>query len=587
MFLPLVGGFHTCVPPKASQRRFATAVRQQPLNDPKAKAELEAIERQVAEELWARTPLVTQEEELLLQEAAKGKKQRRPRGRKRKTKKEVPLFEEDEEWEKKPEVRKNPMDVLFDSKLLEPSEEVSLGRLSQALYRVELARDSLLDLCWENNRDTDDEAIEKVYFVELESLAEKIKLSAGTKMPQTQRRRRAKQKQLHLDPVATRAREKFTETACFRRAWAEACGFPNLKKLASTVAAGRAARQALVAANMRLVFSLAKRHEGRGVGFSDLVQEGAIGLMTAAVKLDPERGYKFSTYAFHWIRQAMLRSLACQSRLIRLPMYIHDEVVRLHRQKTAFVWDHAREPSDIELAERLDITPEKVKRLTEAAQRAQPISIHDAVSTAIHRGSSSSTNAIHTAFTFSSGQFGGNLKHRGYSPLNEFDDASGSLYFAGTSKRVSRAMRQAQERHSYTPRSLATGDRILCVGDTLVSTEPNGEACVDLSLMHDTITKVLQEHLDSDERWVIRRRFGLDDGQRRTIVQIADELDQPRSWVKAVEASALRKLKHPHARMLLRSHNDQKDFTLRGAPPIQVMPSQHPYGGPSFVAGLP
>jgi len=521
-------------------------------------------------------------------------------------------------------VPRNPMDMMFDAKLLEHSEELSLGRISRALYRCEIARDALLDLCsWEPSsfreqtkrkkafshpipQDLDDEVIERLTLLEIASAShvgenaapdDADVASEEERKKTASQRRRVKNKMHHMDAEAVAAREKLQETPSFRRAWAEACGFDSFDPLAEKIRKGRQARQALVAANMRLVFVLAKRHEGRGVAFSDLVQEGAVGLMCAAVKFDPGRGYKFSTYAFHWIRQAMLRSLACNSRLIRLPMYVHDEVVRLHRSKTAFLSDHAREPTESELADSLAVPPAKVRKLLEAAQRAVPLSVDDAA-VALHSGGgfSAPTGAASTLGSSSSGTAGyssstltaqgvtfssdagpalnsrgtgGKFKHRGYSPLNEFDDANGALYFSHSAKKVSRSMRNNGRTKA------SQGGDYLSVGDTVVSGEPDAEKAVDFSLMLAAIRKVLHQHLDDDERFVIKRRFGLDDGQRHTQAQIAAQKNKPRAWVKATEATALRKLRHPHAQMLLRHYNEQKEDLFRAGTPSLF--DDHPF----------
>jgi len=596
-------GFFQHSPPR--QRILLAA----PVNDPRAKAELAKYEKEVAEELLLESsrnsdwPVGEVEESLLRQHSTTMEvaptmtttTTKKRRGRKKKgeestvSSSSTTSLRSSHQANSSAVTRRNPMDVLFAQKLLDSGEEVTLGSISQALYRCELARDALLDLCVfpakkrkkkpleTSSQEEDDDDVEKVYHVELKALAERIQQNFGP-LPnlESQRRRRARQNH-HSDPVALETRERLMESASFVEAWAEACGYTTTR-LKQTIVAGRAARQALVAANMRLVFVLAKRHEGRGVGFSDLVQEGAIGLMSAAAKFDPERGYKFSTYAFHWIRQAMLRSLACQSRLIRLPMYVHDEVVRLHRQKSAFLHDNAREPSENELAEALEVAPAKVKKLLDAAQRAMPVSVDDALSAA-QKLSSGASAVQQSSVSFSAGS-SGTIKHRGYNPLNEFDDASGSMYFSGTSKRVPR--RSPRKRK---PQASANGDQALCVGDTLVSLEPNGETTTDLAFLDTAIKNVLETHLDSDERWVIRRRFGLESGQRRSLVQIADEINQPKAWVKAVEASALRKLKNPSARTALRSHNEQKDILFRaisktGSRPAQfIQQAADPYQG--------
>ncbi|EGB12299.1 hypothetical protein AURANDRAFT_12561, partial [Aureococcus anophagefferens] len=140
---------------------------------------------------------------------------------------------------------------------------------------------------------------------------------------------------------------------------------------------GRSARQALVATNMRLVVSVAKRYTGLGLGLSDLVQEGSLGLMRAATKFDPARGCKFSTYACWWIQQAILRAVAFQSRLIRLPMHVHQDLAKLKRGTRDFTAAHGREPSDGELAELLEMTPAKLRKVRAAARQGDTLKLED------------------------------------------------------------------------------------------------------------------------------------------------------------------------------------------------------------------
>ena len=167
------------------------------------------------------------------------------------------------------------MDALFSSKLLDVSQERCLGNLAVELLRLEGVRDELL-------RSRGEEATLKRY--------------SG-----------ANELEDELMGITTDA---------FRAEWAARANVSSTSQLMDSVRNGRAARQALVASNMRLVVSVAKRYVGLGLGLSDLVQEGSLGLMRAATKYDPARGCKFSTYACWWIQQAILRAVAFQSRLI-------------------------------------------------------------------------------------------------------------------------------------------------------------------------------------------------------------------------------------------------------------------------------
>lgn len=409
------------------------------------------------------------------------------------------------------ELMRGPMDSLFTTKLLSSSEEQSLGRLAQKLLAIERAREALLD----------------------ERSAE-YKIAGPARRPAP---RAGGRKGVRIrDPVTAERRAAYASSSRFRGQWASLCNCSSVAELDERVAAGRAARQALVAANMRLVYALAKRHEGHGVGFSDLVQEGAIGLMRAATKFDPDRGYKFSTYAYHWIRQALLRALASDSRLIRLPMYVHDELVRLTRCRSAFLWNHGREPTDLELCDQLDLSPDKLRRLDSAVRCSVPVSTDSFVKADTDKNGASQSGAPTSR-----------------SALRVFDDASGptSYLVAGADGKL----RKQRGLSSIVPPIARKSNRDLKVSDTLADNEPSSETNVDYSLMHNAIEEALQ-HLTPDEQNIIRQRFGLDDGVTRSCSQIAKFYSETKEWVKSIESSALRKLRHPHSRSMLQPHQE-------------------------------
>jgi len=144
-------------------------------------------------------------------------------------------------------------------------------------------------------------------------------------------------------------------------------------RLEAWIAEGQAAFEHLIAANTRLVVAVAKNYMGRGLPFLDLIQEGNLGLLRAARKFDYRRGYKFSTYATWWIRQAVTRALADQSRTIRVPVHMGDQVNRLKRRSHRLTQELGREPSIEELAQDLHVTRKKVEQMMQATR--QPLSL--------------------------------------------------------------------------------------------------------------------------------------------------------------------------------------------------------------------
>src|SRR3954466_3665618 len=143
------------------------------------------------------------------------------------------------------------------------------------------------------------------------------------------------------------------------------------------IAEGRAAKNHLLEANLRLVVSIAKRYTGRGMAFLDLIQEGNIGLMEAVDKFEYKRGYKFSTYATWWIRQAITRAMADQARTIRIPAHMVEVINKLGRIQPELLQDLGREPTPEELAKEMDITPEKVLEIQQYAR--EPISLDQTI----------------------------------------------------------------------------------------------------------------------------------------------------------------------------------------------------------------
>jgi RNA polymerase primary sigma factor len=148
----------------------------------------------------------------------------------------------------------------------------------------------------------------------------------------------------------------------------------SIRKSKEVVRKGHAARQRFIRANLRLVVSIARKYQGQGLPFLDLVQEGNIGLMRAVELFDWRRGFKFSTYATWWIRQAITRAIADRGRQIRLPVHVHDQIRKLRRTFVQFSQKYGRDPQPHELGKALGLPLEEVERLLEA-ERREPVSL--------------------------------------------------------------------------------------------------------------------------------------------------------------------------------------------------------------------